>query len=122
MGEMGNEMFFVIHGNAEALVGVENLQVVQSYSEGSYFGEVALLTKHPRKAWVRAVAFLVVAVLDRQRFELIAEDHPDAWRSMFWRMKQVLRIASITNDNLKKQVLENYNTLEAAFRDMDIDG
>merc|ERR1719456_1679816 len=90
MGEMGNEMFFVIHGAAEALVGDKTLTVIQQYAESSYFGEVALLTKHPRKAWVRAVTFLVAAVLDKTSFELIAVDHPDAWRSMFWRMKQVL--------------------------------
>merc|ERR1719191_1547978 len=101
MGEIGREMFFVIHGIAEALLGEAILQVEVVYKEGSYFGEIALLTKHPRKAWVRAVTFLVAAVLDKTSFETIAQEHPDAWRSMFWRMKQVLRIASVTNENLR---------------------
>lgn len=122
LGEVGHEMFFVIHGQAEALVGDPTLNVVVRYQDGSYFGEVALLTRCPRKAWVRAVTFLVVAVLDKERFDGIAIDHPDAWRSMFFRMKQVLKIASVTTESLKKRLVAKFGSLEEAFKEMDKDG
>merc|ERR1719456_1222723 len=96
--------------------------VIQKYAESSYFGEVALLTKHPRKAWVRASTFLVVAVLEKDRFDGIANEHPDAWRSMFWRLKHVLKVASVTAQGLKKKILDRFSTLEEAFQNLDRDG
>merc|ERR1719171_205559 len=47
-GEHGHEMFFVIKGNAEVLIG-DPLHVVHHYGCGAYFGEIALLTKQVRQ-------------------------------------------------------------------------
>jgi Cyclic nucleotide-binding domain len=68
-GDSGDCAYFIHHGEVEVLTGTGALQtVVARLSPGQYFGEMALITSHPRNATVRAVAHTKVAVLGKQNF------------------------------------------------------
>merc|ERR1712159_820152 len=69
-GEQGNTFYFLEEGEAEALKknsdGKE--EVVYSYRENDYFGELALINDMPRQASVRAKTVVKVVSIDRLAF------------------------------------------------------
>lgn len=65
-GEVGDKFYVVVEGQAKA---IKNGEAVQEYTEGSYFGELALLKDEPRAATVQATTDLVCVYLDRAAFE-----------------------------------------------------
>jgi len=68
-GDAGDCAYFIHIGEVEVLAGTGALQtVVARLSPGQYFGEMALITSHPRNATVRAVTHTKVAVLGKQNF------------------------------------------------------
>ena len=69
-GDVGSCMYFMEHGAAVAEVDGE---AVMTYSQGDYFGELALLNNSPRAATVRGLADTRCMVLDRDAFYLIAD-------------------------------------------------
>lgn len=69
-GEAGKEMYFIESGAVRVVVKEKSREVeVNQLSKGSYFGEMALITKRPRAASVYAVGRTKVAVLDVASFE-----------------------------------------------------
>jgi len=64
-GEVGEEMFVLMRGRAQA---VFDGQVVQEYNFGDYFGELALLNGAPRAVDVVAVDRVTCAVLRGEVF------------------------------------------------------
>ncbi|CAK0871459.1 unnamed protein product [Prorocentrum cordatum] len=86
-GEMGNEMFFVNQGELGVLVpglpagsegvqDVENAIAVGTKKSGEYFGEIVLIKRTARTAWVRANGYVVCAVLTRDNVEMIWKFFP----------------------------------------------
>lgn len=70
-GEVGNRFYFIMEGKAQAKKVVKKGDSpipVMEYSEGDYFGEVALLKNQPRAATIIATTDLVALYLDRQMF------------------------------------------------------
>lgn len=67
-GETGNTFYLVKEGTAIATKG-EQEEVVFSYKENDYFGELALLKEEPRAANIQASSDLVVASIDRSSFK-----------------------------------------------------
>jgi len=68
----GDEAFLVVEGEAEALrpgQPVDQAEVVQRFSRGQVLGELALLTRRPRSATVRAVGATDAMVLRRSDFQ-----------------------------------------------------
>lgn len=52
-GEQGDRLYLVYKGNAVALKHIDNQdQVVYSYKENDYFGDLALLKNEPRAATI----------------------------------------------------------------------
>ncbi|GBG88663.1 hypothetical protein CBR_g48193 [Chara braunii] len=65
-GEVGNKMYFLEEGEAEARTG-GTFSV--KYKRGDYFGELALLNDAPRKATVTALTKVKVVSIDRKSFK-----------------------------------------------------
>ncbi|KAI8843362.1 hypothetical protein BJ741DRAFT_574210 [Chytriomyces cf. hyalinus JEL632] len=73
-GDMGFEMFFILKGSVNVVVGGT---VVGRLQEGSFFGELALIANIPRTATIQAAATCVVYVLARKDFEKILPEYED---------------------------------------------
>lgn len=71
-GEEGNELFFIVEGEAYASKQLEpgkSSTKVKNYHKGDYFGEMALIKSEPRAANVIAKTSLKVCFLDRHSFK-----------------------------------------------------
>lgn len=71
-GQAGQEMYFIEDGKVRVTIkgeGSDEEKEVTTLEKGKYFGELALLTKHPRAASVYAVDRTKLAVLDVGSFE-----------------------------------------------------
>ena len=70
-GDEGNYFYIIKEGTAKCFKKDESTgeeKQVAELTEGSYFGEVALLTSKPRQATVKADTLLKVLALDRATF------------------------------------------------------
>jgi hypothetical protein len=68
-GEPGECAYFIHSGEVEIVMGSgAHEKVVAKLQPGQYFGEMALITSHPRSATVRAMSKTKVAVLGKQNF------------------------------------------------------
>ena len=72
-GEIGTEFFVIARGDVDIEI---NSQRVNTLSEGSFFGELALMQEQPRIATVRAINDVVCFILDKQEFQAILDDSP----------------------------------------------
>jgi glucose-6-phosphate 1-dehydrogenase len=79
-GDVGHEMYFVARGEVEITDGEGKL--LTTVSEGSYFGERALLTSEPRAANVKAKTQADLYVLDKVDFIKALKDHPNLAHTM----------------------------------------
>eukprot|EP00762_Andalucia_godoyi_P006366 ANDGO_05842.mRNA.1 Cyclic nucleotide-gated cation channel subunit A len=75
-GEIGREMFFIARGEVE-VVSEDGQQVFARLSEGSFFGEVALLFSGKRMASVRASMYCDLFVLSKDDFSSVLSEFPD---------------------------------------------
>ena len=80
MGEMGKEMFLICRGEVEVVDG--SGKILQTLTEGDFFGEVSLLISVPRTATVRAKRLCDLFVLDKADFCRILSDHPQFAEAM----------------------------------------
>jgi NADH dehydrogenase len=73
-GDAGDSLFMILSGRVEVLkrFGAEP-RVVRTLGPGEYFGEMALLGRHPRSATARALTPLDVLVLPGSEFSALAE-------------------------------------------------
>jgi voltage-gated potassium channel len=74
-GQKGQTMYFVIKGNLE--VFNEDGVIINTLSEGDFFGEIALLTDQPRTAWVRALSYCDLYALEKDVFTSLLERYPE---------------------------------------------
>lgn len=71
-GEFGDKFYILEEGKAVAIKTFEEDNVteeVYNYSEGSYFGELALIRDEPRAASVKAITDCKFLSLDRNSFK-----------------------------------------------------
>ena len=73
-GDVGDSLFMILSGRVEVLkrFGAEP-RVIRTLGPGEYFGEMALLGRHPRSATTRALTRLDVLVLPGSDFSALAE-------------------------------------------------
>lgn len=75
-GDIGNEMYFVVKGTVQAMDKEETV-IYTTLSEGSFFGEIALLKKNSRRtATVRSFTYAQLNVLYKADFEEILVNFP----------------------------------------------
>jgi len=80
-GEVGYKMFFLVRGQVSVLVPdptkdatgtrISRAEELRKLSKGAYFGEVALIRRCVRTAWVRADDYVMVASLAQEDFRHI---------------------------------------------------
>lgn len=74
-GDQGDYFYLVRAGQVEVLKGAKRVQILQ---KGDCFGEIALFTRRPRTATVRAMTEVELYALDRERFQEVVERYPEA--------------------------------------------
>jgi CRP-like cAMP-binding protein len=76
-GAVGREMYFIINGTAEVLIGSLEDPPVAQIKKGSFFGEIALLREEVRTAYVRAVTEMDLFVLAKPDLWAVIEEQPE---------------------------------------------
>ncbi len=74
-GETGDQMYFISRGTAE-LLDDEN-HPMATFTDGSFFGEMALILSQPRTANIRAVDYCDVYILRKNTFDKLLDKFPD---------------------------------------------
>ena len=73
-GERADAVYFVASGAVEVRLPGQRIQL----GSGAFFGEMALLTRQPRRADVVALTFCRLLVLRKSDFEKFMAENPDA--------------------------------------------
>ena len=79
-GTVGTKMYFIQEGIVDVVLG--GGEVATSLSDGSYFGEICLLTKARRVASVRAETYCNLYSLHKEHFNEVLESYPFMKRAM----------------------------------------
>ena len=89
-GEIGDEMFFIAHGEVEVIAGGHRVAFL---GEGAMIGEIAMAMKTRRTATVRTVTFTELLSLSRRVFQNAARIVPETAEAMVGYAVRRLRIA-----------------------------
>lgn len=73
-GTIGTKMYFIQEGIVDIVMG--NGDVATSLSDGSYFGEICLLTNARRVASVRAETYCNLFSLSVEHFNAVLDQYP----------------------------------------------
>ncbi len=79
-GTIGNKMYFIQEGIVDIIKS--NDEVLTTLSDGSYFGEICLLTKARRVASVQAITYCNLYSLSVEHFNNVLEQYPLMRRTM----------------------------------------
>lgn len=75
-GEIGDKMYFIASGTVDVL-GTDKTTPIATLTEGSFFGEIALMEKIPRGADVRASTYCDLYTLSRAALEHVITQYPE---------------------------------------------
>lgn len=101
-GETGFEMYVLIVGQADVLVGKE---VVESAGPGAILGEMALIDQMPRSATAVARSDCHLLPIDMQRFDALIQKSPDFARHVMKVMADRIRNMNRRNLSLIEHIL-----------------
>ena len=73
-GDLGNEMYVLLEGEAEIFIGGT---LFEKCGPGSIVGEIAVIEQAPRSATVIACSRCKFAVVDSKRFQFLLDETPD---------------------------------------------
>lgn len=76
-GDRGREFFVLLKGEAEVTRRGERINTMK---EGDFFGEIALVTKMPRTATVKATSDVDVLVINERDFDALLKRSPEVGR------------------------------------------
>jgi putative peptide zinc metalloprotease protein len=95
-GDLGDRLFVVVEGRAEATTGrPENPVLLETYEAGEVFGELALLSDDRRRhATVRAVTDVAAVSLDAAAFTSLLEESPET-RNAFAELRDHLFVIKL---------------------------
>jgi voltage-gated potassium channel len=68
-------MYFISRGRVE-VIAADGSTLLNTISEGDFFGEIALLFSQPRTASVRAVDYCDLYTLDKDTFDRVLTHYP----------------------------------------------
>ncbi|TYZ57193.1 hypothetical protein PybrP1_011143 [[Pythium] brassicae (nom. inval.)] len=100
-GQVGRHMYFLVKGVAEVLfhAGEPKEAVVATLMEGSYFGEIAMLTMSKRAASIRAKTYTSLFVLSRSGLDRISLHYPEMASSIIQEFRK--KITHIKKTSLR---------------------
>jgi voltage-gated potassium channel len=75
-GDRGSEMYFLIKGKLNVITGDES-KILNTLSDGDFFGELALIKDEIRMASVQAVTYSDVYILNKIVFEHVLNNYPE---------------------------------------------
>jgi CRP-like cAMP-binding protein len=78
-GRLGREFFVLVEGTVDVSRGGTSIDTAES---GDFFGEVALLTDHPRNATVTTITPVVLLVITDRDFRALLADEPEIQRKV----------------------------------------
>jgi CRP/FNR family cyclic AMP-dependent transcriptional regulator len=78
-GERGREFFVLVDGSADVFKGDK---LINQMKKGDFFGEIALVTKMPRTATVRATSEVRVLVINERDFGALLKKSPEVGRGV----------------------------------------
>lgn len=109
-GEMGDQMYFISRGKVE-IVSEDGKTVFATLSDGSFFGEIAILFSSERTASVRAADYCDLYTLDKFTFDNVLTKFPDVAKQIHTmaeerRQKSVQEKRSPENINPESAIIE----------------
>lgn len=109
-GQVGRHMYFLVKGTAEIMfhAGTPKEMVVATILEGSYFGEIAMLTTSRRAASIRAKTFISLFVLSRTGLDRIALHYPEMAQSIIQEFRN--KIVQIKESNQSRKTAPSVRT------------
>ena len=72
-GDIGHEMFIIDHGQVDQIIEGD---IVQSMTDGEFFGELALLEKAPRISDIKAKTYCKIYCLESEDFLNLTKEYP----------------------------------------------
>jgi CRP/FNR family cyclic AMP-dependent transcriptional regulator len=90
-GRPGREFFVLVEGQVEVSRGGKPIDTMQG---GDFFGEVALVSDHPRNATVTATTPVDLLVITDRSFRTLLADSPDIQRKVLTALAD--RLAPVT--------------------------
>jgi len=122
-GDRGRELFFMRRGEAAVFVGpdppcVGRSKAVAAYNAGDYFGELGMLTGHPRAAWIMAKTYCVCSIFAYSAVEALGMQYPGAFTTLVQAMvKQYQLKSSLSWEQVSARFGERYGfeSVEEAF-------
>jgi len=110
-GEIGDEMYFIAHGEVEVLAGGHRVAYL---GEGAMIGEIAMAMKTRRTATVRTVTFTELLSLSRRTFQHAAQRVPETADAMLGFAVKRLRIALWKRVKTQVLLIGCANTIKVA--------
>jgi CRP-like cAMP-binding protein len=103
-GDEGDALFIIVRGAASVRIAlpVGDRRLV-TFAPGTVFGEMALLDRQKRSATIRADEELVCFVLQRARFDELANDYP--------------KVAMMLMANMAREMSHRLRTINRAHAD-----
>ncbi|KAK1945819.1 Potassium/sodium hyperpolarization-activated cyclic nucleotide-gated channel 1 [Phytophthora citrophthora] len=98
-GQVGRHMYFLVKGAAEVVfkAGTSEEQVVATLLEGSYFGEIAMLTRSKRAASIRAKTYMSLFVLSLNGLDRISQHYPEMAHSILQEFRNKITHIKLTS-------------------------
>ncbi|OQR94171.1 cyclic nucleotide-binding protein [Achlya hypogyna] len=101
-GEYGRHMYFLVKGTVEVLInaGTPSELLCKVLTEGSFFGELAMLLNSKRCASIRAKSFGVLYVLSRNGMDHIHSHYPEISNQIMAEIK--LKLHKIQEETVER--------------------
>jgi len=119
-GDDGNDLFFMRDGAAAVFVTEHAPQwldpPVRIMRQGTYFGEVALMTGQPRSSWVMARAYCICLMLSKQTIDEVIDNDPTCLAKLVGSMKEYLGLQpQLTWHDIVLRLAFEFQTEEDAY-------
>jgi len=97
--QKGRELFFMRRGQAAVFIDADppcwgESEEVSTYTPGSYFGELGMLTGRPRAAWIMATTYAVCSVLPYKTMEALGKEFPASFTTLVQSMVNSFKLKS----------------------------